>query len=382
MIKIILLAYILFFSFAETKAQINVSKVGPTGIPASSDGLFYSLPLTVIQADLIVNKIQKVKGPFAEYADQMLGLSQVTLVNSTEYELKDIRLTSYNEPDPSQYYFIQMPEKKKDRKAVELFLSDDGIISGVGTLSQLIKDKKQRSIDLSKSRIDIPEVAIPSVFERMDTVIKRISLDSTIIEQKFFRKTSTVKSVEQKAREASEFILKLDESMYNLINGYQEVNYEKGTMEFMYNQMNSMKQDYLELFKGITHVSSETFTFYFVVDKDNPVETLCRFSTSKGILPKTAASGDLIQMQATSMNKTNSLKSETEKLNTSQRESHGLYYRIPDKAVVAFKVGGQVKLETQFVINQLGVVTFLPSTSLRNIGFDNTTGTLRSVVLE
>ena len=382
MIKIILLAYILFFSFAETKAQINVSKVGPTGIPASSDGLFYSLPLTVIQADLIVNKIQKVKGPFAEYADQMLGLSQVTLVNSTEYELKDIRLTSYNEPDPSQYYFIQMPEKKKDRKAVELFLSDDGIISGVGTLSQLIKDKKQRSIDLSKSRIDIPEVAIPSVFERMDTVIKRISLDSTIIEQKFFRKTSTVKSVEQKAREASEFILKLDESMYNLINGYQEVNYEKGTMEFMYNQMNSMKQDYLELFKGITHVSNETFTFYSIVDKDNPVETLCRFSTSKGILPKTAASGDLIQMQATSMNKTNSLKSETEKLNTSQRESHGLYYRIPDKAVVAFKVGGQVKLETQFVINQLGVVTFLPSTSLRNIGFDNTTGTLRSVVLE
>jgi hypothetical protein len=382
MIKIVFLAALLLCTITGIKAQINVSKVGTSVIPVESDGLFYALPQTVIQVDIIVNKIQKVKGPFAEYADQMLGLSQVTTVNSTEYELRDIRLTSYNEPDPSEYYFLQMPEKQKDRKAIELFLSDDGVISGAGSLSQANSNKKQQSIDLSTSRIDLPEVTNPSVFERMDTVIKRISLDSTIIEQKFFRKTSAAKSVEQKAREASEFILKLDESMYNLINGYQEVNYEKGTMEFMYNQMNSMKQDYLELFKGVNNISNETFTFYFVVDKNNPTERLCRFSISKGILPENSTFGDFVQIQATSQNKTNVLKPEIEKLNAGQRSAHGLYYRIPDKADVVVRVGGQVKLETQFVINQFGVVTFLPASSLRNIGIDNNTGTLRHVVLE
>ncbi len=379
--KLFLTAFLMLMLYG-INAQINVSKVGTPGINSTSEGLFYALPHTVIQVDIVVNKVQKVKGPFAEYADQMLGLSQVTSVNSTEYELKDIRLTSYIEPDPEQYYFIQMPAKQKDKKAIELFLSGDGIISGVGSPSQPSVDKKQRSIDLSSSNVDIPEFANPSVFERMDTVIKRISLDTTIIEQKFFRKTSAVKSVEQKAREAAEFILKLDESMYNLINGYQEVNYEKGTMEFMYNQMNSMKQDYLELFKGVTSISPEKFTFYYVADKDNPVETLCRFSISKGILPKTSASGDLIQIQASGLNKTNALKSETQKMNMGQRESHGLYYRIPDKATVAVKVGGQVKLESQFVINQFGVITFLPATSIRNIGIDYNTGTVKRVVLE
>lgn len=382
MFKIVFLAALLLFSFGGIKAQINVSKVGSSAIPAESDGLFYSLPQTVIQVDIIVKKIQKVKGPFAEYADQMLGLSQVTTVNSTEYELKDIRLTSYNEADPSEYYFIRMPEKQKDRKAVELFLSDDGVISGAGIVDETNTNKKQRSVDLSTSPVNMPEFANPSVFERTDTVIKRISLDSTIIEQKFFRKTSAAKSVEQKAREASEFILKLDESMFNLINGYQEVNYEKGTMEFMYNQMNSMKQDYLELFKGVTSTSNETFTFYYVVDKNNPLETLCRFSISKGIMPKTSVTGDFVQIQATSMNKTNALKTETDKLNAGQRSSHGLYYRIPDKADVIVRVGGQMKLETQFVINQFGVVTFLPASSLRNISIDNNTGTLKRVVLE
>ena len=382
MIKKVFLAALLLVSLGGIKAQINVFKVGSSAIPAQSDGLFYALPQTVIQVDIIVNKTQKVKGPYAEYADQMLGLSKVTTVNSTEYELQDIRLTSYNEPDPSEYYFIQMPEKQKDRKAIELFLSDEGIISGASTQSQTNAKARQRSIDLSTSRIDIPEFTNPSVFERMDTVIKRISLDSTIIEQKFFRKTSAAKSVEQKAREASEFILKLDESMYNLINGYQEVNYEKGTMEFMYNQMNSMKKDYLELFKGVTSTSKESFTFYYIVDKNTPIETICRFSISKGILPKSSASGDFVQIQTSSLNKTSALKTETEKLNAGQQSTHGLYYRIPDKANVAVKVGGQVKLETQFVISQLGVVTFLPATSLRNISIDNNTGTLRRVVLE
>lgn len=382
MIKFVFFTALLLLSVNEIKAQINVSKVSASGITAESDGLFYALPQTVIQVDFIVNKIQKIKGPFAEYADQMLGLSQVTTVSSTEFELKDIRLTSYNEPDPSEYYFIQLPEKQKDRKAIELFLSDDGVISGVGTPDQVNSAKRQRSIDLSTARIDIPEFANPSVFERMDTVVKRISLDSTIIEQKFFRKTSAAKSAEQKAREASEFILKLDESMFNLINGYQEVNYEKGTMEFMYNQMNSMKQDYLELFKGVTSTSQETFTFYYVVDKNNPMETLCRFSISKGILPKNSTFGDFVQIQATSLNKTNALKWEIEKLNSVQRIAHGLYYRIPDKADIVVRVGGQVKLETQFVINQFGVVTFLPASSLRNISIDNNTGTLRHVVLE
>jgi len=382
MVKKIILTAILLVSVCGIRAQINVTKVGTPGIKSESDGLFYALPQTVIQVDIIVNKVQRVKGPYSEFADQMLGLSKVTSVNSNEYELKDIRLKAFNEPDPSEYYFIQMPDKQKDRSAIELFLSEDGVISGFGNANQSVTNKKIKSKEFTPSNIDIPEFANPSVFERMDTVIKRISLDTTIIEQKFFRKTSAAKSTEQKARETAEFILKLDESMYNLINGYQEVNYEKGTMEFMYNRMNNMKQDYLELFKGITSIASETFTFYYIADKSNPSETLCRFSISKGILSKTATAGDLIQIQATSLNNTSLLAAETEKRNMRQRESHGLYYRIPDKANVAVKIGGQVKLETQFGINQFGVVTFLPASSLKNIGIDNNTGTPRRVVLE
>ena len=144
MVKNIFLAIVLLFSISGIKAQINVSKLGTAAINADTEGLFYALPQTVIQVDIVVNKIQKVKGPFSEFADQMLGLSQVTSANSTEYEFKDIRLTAYTEPDPSEYYFIQLPARQKDRQAIELFLSNEGIISGVGAINQPENGKKQR----------------------------------------------------------------------------------------------------------------------------------------------------------------------------------------------------------------------------------------------
>jgi len=87
-------------------------------------------------------------------------------------------------------------------------------------------------------------------------------------------------------------------------------------------------------------------------------------------------------MQAVSLNKTNVLKPETDKLLQAQRDARGLYYRIPDKASISLKVGGQVKIETQFVVNQFGVITLLPASSIRNLSIDNNTGSLRHVVLE
>jgi hypothetical protein len=170
--------------------------------------------------------------------------------------------------------------------------------------------------------------------------------------------------------------------MYNLINGYQEVNYEKGTMEFMFNQMKSMKLDYLELFKGITNVSEETYTFYFVPLASDEPEPLCRYSLSKGIGSKTTTSGDLVQIQASGLNKTSVLKTETDRMSQKSLSERGIYYRIPEKASVLVKIGGQVKLETQFLINQLGIVSFLPASSIRNISLDTQTGTLRRVVFE
>jgi len=378
---IVLISTFIFYSFIGL-SQTNVFKVGNAeSISPESEGVFYSLPQTVVRVDVNVNKIQKVKGPYAEFAEQMLGLSNVTRINSMEYELSDVKLSTISEPDPNELYFIKIPEKQKDREPIMLFLSGEGILTGaqIADLTENVTIKNAKK--LNDKGAEIPEMAIPGTVERMDTVIKRISLDTTIIEQKFFKKTTSAKSNEQKAREAADFILKLDENMFNLITGYQEVNYDKGTMEFMYNRMKSMKSDYLELFKGLTQITQETVTFYFIPGNENLSTSLCRFSISKGIMPANSSTGDLVLIKANPVNSA-SIKSGTDKIASFNRNKHGIYYRIPSRADVAVQIGGLKLIESRFVINQLGVVTFLPAGNLKNIQLHNNTGALKSVVIE
>lgn len=373
------LLFFIFLSIDTTCAQTNVIKVNQAESSIYGlEGVFYSLPQTVVKVDISVNKIQKVKGPYAEYAEQMLGLNKVTRINSMEYELQDIKLSILSEPDPDQLYFITIPEKAKDREPILLFLSEDGVLTGANWMDISEKQKDNNSIVFNNNNSEIAEVAIPNTIERMDTVVKRISLDTTIIEQKFFKKTTAAKSTEQKAREAADFILKMDENMLNLITGYQEVNYDKGTMEFMYGRMNSMKNDYLELFKGLKQVTQETVTYYYIPKNDNLLSTLCRFSISKGIMPATSNTGDLIQIK-TSPYAAGELGKITEMVGASNKKKQGVYYRIPSRADISVQMGGLKIIESRFIVNQLGVTTFLPSGVLKNIQLHHNTGALKSV---
>ena len=362
--------------------QLDVRKAGREDIEASQEGFFYSIPRTGIRIDIQVKKTQRIKGPYAEFSEKYLGVSQVIMLNSTEYDIESILLSTFNEPDPSEYYFVRNAGKPKHRQPLELYLSDRGALIG---LSELVKPGNDQPLDkeVSSTLFRIPEVANPSMVERIDTVLRRISVDTSMIEQKVFKKVSAAKTPEQKAKEAADFILKLDESMFNLINGYQEVSYEKGTMEYMYSQMEKLRNDYMQLFKGVTGASTETYSFTYMPQKgeDNQVVTLCRFSTGKGISDKSSSTGDLVQLIVKNLNHLAQLKPLIEDRNANNENIKGLFYCIPEDAQVSVKVGGQVKIESQYTINQLGLVTYLPSSSLSEIELYHNTGGLKHVIL-
>ncbi len=369
-----------FISAGSVFAQIDVQKVGRDLIEPSQDGFFYSLPRTGIRVDIEVKKTQRIKGPYSEFADKYLGLSQVVNLNSIEYEISTVKLSIVNSPDPEEYYFVKSTGSKKDRQSLELSLSEKGSLIGVEGKNRKFSDDTD-SKTISASRLSVPEVSNPTMFERVDTVIRRISVDTTTIEQKVFKKISSAKTPEQKAKEAADFILKLDESMFNLINGYQEVSYEKGTMEYMYAQMEKLKNDYLQLFKGVTGVYKENFSFTYFPTKENDPSTvtLCRFSLSKGIMDKSLNAGDQIQLEILSLDRLKGIRNFISQRNQTDSKAKGIYYCIPEEALISIKIGGQVKIESQFPINQMGIVTFLPSTSTDNLELYNNTGGLKHV---
>ena len=129
----------------------------------------------------------------------------------------------------------------------------------------------------------------------------RVNVDTTTFEEVFFRKTFIEKSTEQKAREAANFILKLEEDRFGLITGYQEVSYSAETMAYMNDQLLNLQNEYLALFKGKTTTTTRHYSFVLEPLPDNADQrkVLCKFSPTQGVLDTKSPFGEPVTIEFT-----------------------------------------------------------------------------------
>ena len=72
--------------------------------------------------------------------------------------------------------------------------------------------------------------------EIIDTMIRRVSIDTLVIEEKIFKRSMIEFTDQEKAQEAADKIRQIEKDKYNLLVGYQETAYSREAMEFMYEQ--------------------------------------------------------------------------------------------------------------------------------------------------
>ncbi|MDZ7777034.1 MAG: DUF4831 family protein [Bacteroidales bacterium] len=97
-------------------AAVSQSTVMPANQSVSSDGIFYSLPKTVLKIGVEVEKQSFYAGPLADYADDYLGLEDVRTSDEQHYRITAVTFATETIPDPDQFYFIEFsPEEMKDK---------------------------------------------------------------------------------------------------------------------------------------------------------------------------------------------------------------------------------------------------------------------------
>ncbi|HNY02659.1 MAG TPA: DUF4831 family protein, partial [Bacteroidales bacterium] len=293
---------------------------------------------------------------------------------------------------PDQYYFIQMGEKSgKGEKEAILSLGKSGIILGTlpGSaqhetpsmpLAQGISAQEDPARDafgeLFKYSADI------SVFEKVDTIIRKINIDTMTVERQYYKRTMVEKSPEQKAKEAADFISKIKENRFNLLSGTQEVNYNRETLEYMDDQLGHMEKEYLNLFTGITIHKALTFTYKYipVPNQINTEIPIFRFQPSKGIIDLDETGGKVVTIRVQRVGHTNAVAGYLGKAPKSEK-AQGLSYRIPELAKVSVKLDENTQEETQCLVSQLGVVTTLPAGRWK-VDFHEETGGIRSLEIQ
>ena len=90
----------------KTQHPLRVQHVRNLEAGHTLQGFYYALPRTVLIVDVTVVKTTETPGPYAQYAEKFLGLEDVITDKAQTYEIREVSISQYAEPDPAEYYFV------------------------------------------------------------------------------------------------------------------------------------------------------------------------------------------------------------------------------------------------------------------------------------
>jgi hypothetical protein len=272
--------------------------------------------------------------------------------------------------------------KSSKAKSMMIAMSESGLIQDLNDNSdkKIEQDKKESS---NRKKIDYSETfkyfADANLVERVDTIIEQINMDTVTVERRTLKRRMVEKSMEHKAKEAADFIMKIKEQRLDIITGAQEVAYSEATVKYMSEELDRMEKEYMMMFVGITETEVLHFRYYYLPQSDLYTASipLFKFSRKGGIVNEDNADGEMVYVHIDRARNTKNLEDFASRNNDADA-NHGFYYRIPEYAKFTIKQGISLKAEASFLIAQFGVVTSLPA-KYSKVQFYPNSGAIRKV---
>ncbi len=349
---IILFALLTAFGQVRAQQQYMVTKAtGKKPLPGTT-GIYYTLPKVVFKIQLVMEEVNKIPGPFAAYTQKYLGTNNYIKRNETYYKLLAVKVEPVSMADPSHTYYIEFPREKssKNLRVSNFQLNNEGELMGYGFK---IENKKEEKSGLPSSQLlvysnngnaeNFNMAASYSRAQKLDTLVRKVTVDTVTIKRFKFRTTWINLSEEDQANDAAQRINKIRTSRYNLLTGYQEVNYGEG-IKYMDVQLKKLENEYLALFLGKETRTTVVRNFEFDPEKGYLSKNLLEF----------LAKGGSTQAVTLTISPLNEMKNVP---GVSTAAPDELFYRIPVKANVSVIVEGNAFYSDIFAVPQLGVVT-------------------------
>jgi hypothetical protein len=96
-------------------------------VPAFQEGITYALPRTGLRLKVKAVKETFEPGPYASFAEQLLGITDAKNRASVNWVIDEVNLETFAEPDPNQVY------KAMGDAAFLVNLTADGILAGINS---------------------------------------------------------------------------------------------------------------------------------------------------------------------------------------------------------------------------------------------------------
>jgi hypothetical protein len=321
-----------------------------------SNSSIYALPQTrVLITTTAVRKIF-TPGPYCQYAKRFLGIENVNSEPFTKWEILNIKVSAFSEPDPEFYYSVkQQGSDIMDQRLAEL--SKTGLI-----INPSIHGSFQLSGDEFFQSADGPEftdlTVKPYFYDPDKKKQKNLLSDSSFTKAALMKKQLEPKKLDEKANEAAKFILKIRKRRFKLLSGQYQVAPQEGlALQTSVEELNKLEAEYLSLFIGkyqtdtivrnntITPVAGEKLQRYNVY----------RFSTETGFYTSGEDQGEPVVLEVENLNISEILKNMDLK-SSSNTYSDMLLYRIPDRGLAKIVYGSYIVVESEISVYQFGAL--------------------------
>lgn len=348
------------------KAQFVVKRVvSPETVNTAQEGFYYSLPKTVLKIDLVIEKVRQIEGPLSAYCEDYLGTTNKINSNSTKIRLLNADVTAVVEPDKDQLYYVQFPaERSKDEQLIAFQLSPLGTLLAFDdavTNNKISDENVDQTIIFKEGDDDFHYYADYNRQRKIDTVVRKITIDTVSIERFVFKTSWIDKSDKDKANEAALQISTIRKARFDLLTGYQEVNYGE-SMKYMDQQLLKMENQYLELFLGKEVKSIVSQTVYYTPEKGNSGGVILNLEGGKSVEITITPVGTASLLPEKPLEKIDQV-----------------YYRYPEIATVEIKFEGEALYRGSHTLNQLGAIVTAPLGKAKT-QFDPETGTMTRII--
>jgi hypothetical protein len=299
-----------------------------------------------------------MKGPYASYAEKYLGLKDIPQSDQVSWKLGKINIETYNEADTSKYYSL----KVFGRMPFETFkqLSEDGLIINPYGSEQVKYNQMVRKDTLPAGSV-FTNLSIQNFYaERKDTLYKIVMRDSVYVKLPVLKNSIVDKSIEEKAREAADLIIKIRARRMDMVLDEDEKLPEAGSMEVALDVLNKKEKEYMSLFTGkvITQHFEENLIYVPSASASKGISNteLFGFSSDEGITPVKDAESPVI-LRISNMGKTEPISH----INYPKGKTiHQLLGRIPEVATAELIYDGEVISSSRILISQYGAIVPLP----------------------
>lgn len=258
------------------------------------------------------------------------------------------------------------------------------LFSVEGTTSELAKVYKAISTGeimplLSSSDRQPVFIGMPEVFPRptfLDMGVSpfisnekslfytRVQVDSGYVRVPVQKNMVVEASLEEKAKEAAEFIFSLRKRRFDLVSGEVDHAMEGRALEVSLAELKRLEDSYLSLFVGKVFADTASFQYSFVptvAASQNAI--LFRFSEESGVLNDDNLAGRPIMLELVAEKNQESLKLLPP--GASSKKSILFPYLFPEVCRFVLTDGKNTLLKQRIPINQLGQVVFFPVSILK-----------------